>query len=319
MSKQFTSFSFDEVEASEMEASTDEKATPKNDTTKLAEAFEESSQSDEEPDLGNDLNTAFALLETDEFIMTDKGVISKSIVQDNSNASKKNENPKDDKILGKFKDVDDLIKSYTELEKKLGSNSEAVNKLREVEPVLPMLEAMINDEGFLDMAERYFTNPEEQRKALMKSLDLEDGFQFDLENALADPTSKDAKVLEKIANRRNAKQAPKQTSENSKPGISEDEKKAFVSKYGITDDDFDGMIEQSKNYKITLDDIYYLINKDKIIENAKKEASKPFKEQSNAARTIGRSSQNGGGVPQTTKEDVFMQFLTSSSDASIFS
>jgi MATE family multidrug resistance protein len=65
--------------------------------------------------------------------------------------------------------------------------------------------------------------------------------------------------------------------------------------------------------------IYFLINKDKIIEDAKREASKPFKEQSAAARNIGKTRSNGTSVPPSSPEDAFMAFLKSGSNAGIFS
>jgi len=320
MSTKLSNFSFDDVEAAESENENVNTGKEKSSKEVLADAFQEELEAEVETTEDNyDIsNTAFALLETDDFIMTDKGIISKSAPKDNSKKSVKDENPDGDKILGKFNTVDDLVKSYTELEKKLGSSSEAVNKLREVEPVLPMLEAMINDDGFLEMAERYFTNPEEQRKALMKSLGLEEGDQFDLENALADPNSKDAKILEKLSAKKNQQARPPKT-ENSKPGLTDEEKNSFIAKHGISGEDFDSMIEQSKSYKITLDDIYFLINKDKIIEDAKREASKPFKEQSAAARNIGKTRSNGTSVPPSSPEDAFMAFLKSGSNAGIFS
>ena len=252
--------------------------------------------------------------------MTDKGVIQKSsLKQDNSQQKKANPNT-DEKILGKFNSVDDLVKSYTELEKKLGSNSEAVAKLREVEPVLPMLEAMLNDDNFLEMAEKYFTDPEEQRKALMKSLDLEDGYVFDLDTALSDPKSKDAQILQKLTQRQTASQK-QQTSKNQQSSnnqISDEDKAEFIKKHGIEEKEFDTMIEQAKTYKITLDDIYYLINREKIIENARKEATKSFREQSSVASTIGRSKSQGSSVIGKTAEDAFMDFIKSGSQSSIF-
>ncbi|NCN86763.1 hypothetical protein GW932_02930 [archaeon] len=318
-----SSFSFDNLEEKELNP----KSTDSNENSEGAES--EDINDDNEKPIGKSLgdllssnenlqDSAIALLETDDFIMTDKGFIPKSsLSQDNS----KSQNPKDDeKILGKFKSVDDLVKSYTELEKKLGSNSDAVNKLREVEPVLPMLEAMINDDGFLEMAERYFTNPEEQRKQLMKSLDIEDGYVFDLENALADPKSKDAKILEKIsAQKADAQKRSQQTSQkDSKNQIPEEEKMAFISKHGIKDEEFDLMLEQAKSYKITLDDIYFLINKDKIIDNAKKEASKPYKQQAEAAQYIGKPKTNGASMPKKSEADVFMDFIKSGSSVGLF-
>lgn len=256
-------------------------------------------------------DNAIVLFEDDDFYLTDKGAISKSIIkQDNSKKE-----PDADKILGKFNSYEDLIKSYTELEKKLGANSEAVNKLREVEPVLPLLEAMINDENFLEMAERYFTDPEAQREQLMKSLGIEDGYQFDLNEALTNPNSKDAKILEKLQ-RGNHSKIPKK---EQKSTLSDADKKAFMEKYGLDEKAFDDFVEKSKSRRLTLDDVYFILNKDEIIAKAKEEAKiqalKEIRGQQNNARQVGKSRSSNGAASSNKKspEDLFIQALSGSS------
>ena len=262
----------------------------------------------EEDDYSLDDN-ATILFEDDDFYLTDKGAVPKTSVKDNSSAEPSN----DGKLLGKFNSVDDLVKSYTELEKKLGNNSEAVAKLREVEPVLPLLEALINDENFLDMAERYFNDPIAQREALMKSLGIEEGYQFDLDEALSNPSSKDAKILQKLQKGQTKKSAPQQQNST----LSPEAKAEFMTKYNMDESSFNSFIDQSKTKKLTLDDVYLILNKDEIIKKAKEDATKEalanVRAQRSNAMSVGKSKSSKGGSNVKSAEDTFIDALIGSS------
>jgi len=258
-----------------------------------------------EINLGED---AITLFEDDNYIFTSEGVVEKASLQkEQDNSSDAEPKEPDEKILGKFESYDDLVDSYKELEKKLGQNSDAVNKLRELNPVLPMLEAMLGDETFLEMAENYFTDPQAQSEAFKKQLGIDEDFVFDLNVAMSDPKSDDAKVLDKLMKAKQPKTSqPKQQSNQQ---ISDAEKQEFMKRYNMSEDDYNSMMEKAQNYKITHDDIYHLINKDKIIAEAKKEAQSSVKKQLDTAQSLRKSPSGGGKVPETSPEDSFMSAL----------
>lgn len=257
---------------------------------------------DSSPDLDGN---AFVLFEDDENIFTSEGVVSKSsLTKDNSSNA---EPKKDEKILGKFETYDDLVKSYKELEKKMGENSEAVNKLRELNPVLPMLEAMLGDETFLEMAENYFTNPEAQSQALKKQLGIDDNFVFDLNEALSNPKSEDAKVLNKLMQARSPK--PSSQQQQQKPQVNEAERLAVMNKYNMSEDDFNDMMNKAQSYQINYDDIYFLLNKDKVLTTAQRKAQDAVKKQIDTAQTVRKSRSGGGETPRRSAEDSFMAAL----------
>lgn len=311
MSKEF-SFNDDEPMEDIFEDDTvDSKVKDKNKQTVNYDDEPDDDFSEEDDIEGSEYDidsSAIVLFEDDDFYITDKGAVPKSkIKQDNS--KQKQEPGADDKILGKFNSVEDLIKSYTELEKKLGANSEAVNKLREVEPVLPMLEALINDEDFLDLAERYFNDPEMQREKLMKSLGIEDGYQFDLNEALTNPKSKDAKILAKL---QSGQQKPQRQNQN-QGVLSDTDKKAFMEKYQMDESQFNDFVEKSKSRKLNLDDVYFILNQEEIIKKAKEEAArealKQVRGQRLGAQSVGKSRSSNGSSPKKSPEDLFMDAL----------
>jgi len=262
--------------------------------------------SQQDVNLGED---AITLFEDDKFIFTSEGIVDKtSLRKEQDNSSDAEPAKPDEKILGKFESYDDLVDSYKELEKKLGQNSEAVNKLRELNPVLPMLEAMLGDDTFLEMAENYFTNPEAQSEAFKKQLGIDDDFVFDLNMALSDPKSDDAKVLDKLMKAKQPKAAPQNKTQTNQQ-ISDADKQAFMDKYNMSESDYDDMMQKAQNYKITHDDIYHLINKDKIIAEAKKEAQGSVKKQLETAKNLRKSPSGGGSKNEPSAEDSFMSAL----------
>jgi len=252
---------------------------------------------------------ALIMYEDDNFIFTSEGIVEKASLTKQDNSSDAEPTEKDEKILGKFDDYDQLVKSYKELEKKLGENSEAVNKLRELNPVLPMLEAMLGDETFLGIAEDYFTDPQAQSEAMKKQLGIDDNFVFDLNNALSDPKSEDAKILNKLMQAKQPK--PTQTNTQNNQQTSEEEKKRLMEKYDLSEEGYNEMMDKAAQHKITHDDIYFLMNKDKIISEAKKEAQSGVKKQMQTAQRLKKPVSAGEATnQQSSPEDSFMNALS---------
>lgn len=286
----------------------------KQETEKKQQAEPKVEQQQEQPEGDADLSDgAFVLFEDDNYLFTSEGVIDKKNLQSSKdNSANPEPESKTEKILGKFDNYDDLAKSYKELERKLGDNSDAVNKLRELNPVLPMLEAMLGDETFLQMAEEYFTNPEAQSQAFKKQLGIDDDFVFDLNSALSDPKSEDAKILNKLMQSR---QQPKQSSQpKGKQQSNPTDIKAFMEKHNMSQEQYDDMMQKASGYTISHDDIYFLLNKDKVLEDERKKAEKKaqeaIKSQVNVAQTVRKSRSGAGDTPQESPEDVFMKSLS---------
>lgn len=266
---------------------------------------------------------ALVLWEDENNIFTSDGIISKSSVQkDNSDNNNDAEPEKDEKIFGKFKSVDDLKEGYKNLEKKLGKGSDAIKQLKELEPVLPVMEAMLNDPNLLDVVDSYFNDPEAQKEAVRKSLGLDEDFEFDLEKALSDPKSDDAKILDKISQRKNASTPTNQQGKNTKKSqsnsdsnenqIPPEQREQFIEKHNMSNEEFEEMMQKASDYQISLDDIYFLMNKDKVLTEKEKEAQEKIKTQMKNARDTGKTSGNGGGTVQKSAEDAFMDAISDS-------
>lgn len=258
-------------------------------------------------------DTAISFMETDDYIFTSEGMISKENLSNSGKDNSGNSEPKegDEKILGKFDSYEDLKKSYKELESKIGEKDEAAEKLRELNPVLPMLEAMLGDETFLDMAEQYFTDPKAKSEAIKKQIGLDDNFQFDLDTALTDPKSQDAKVLNKLMSAKEpSKKQPPQTkkSQQSQTKIDKDAEE-FMKKYDMKPEEYKEMMSRAKDYKISHEDIYFLMNKDKVIQDRIKKANEEKKNQMDTAKKYRKSPSGGGNQSKRSAEDAFIDSL----------
>jgi len=286
------------------------KASGKKQTKQVSDndAGEFLNETNESVDNNEGERTATILYEDDNFIFTSEGVVDKASLNTKTDNSSDAE-PKDEKIAGKFNSYDDLIKSYKELEKKMGESSEAVNKLRELNPVLPMLEAMLSDDAFLQLAEDYFTNPTAQSEALKKQLGIGDDFVFDLNNALSDPKSDDAKVLNKLMLARQPKQPQSSQTKTQTTQADTKAEEEFMKKHGLSQEEYDDMMKKAQDYKITYEDIYLIMNKDKVLADAQKKGQSAVKKQVEVAQSIRKSRSGGGETPKLAPEDAFMNAI----------
>ena len=78
------------------------------------------------------------------------------------------------------------------------SSREAVrlaDQYREVEPFVPVLQAMKNDSGLVDHVRNYLVDGGKPEKSIQDHLGLEEDFMFDQQEAMTDPDSDSAKLM----------------------------------------------------------------------------------------------------------------------------
>ena len=157
------------------------------------------------------------------------------------------------------------------------SSREAV-KLREqykdVEPFVPVLEAMKNDSGLVEHVRDYLVNGGNTPKSVQEELNLDEDFIFDSQDAMTDPDSDSAKVLnsqvDKIVQQR-VGQIVKAEKDNAVKIQRESQRKTvetdFRKKKGMSDEQFSSFKERAQNHILTLEDIDYLLNRDQANAN----------------------------------------------------
>jgi len=198
------------------------------------------------------------------------------------------------------------------------SSREAVklrDKYKEVEPFVPVLEAMKNDSGLVEHVREYLVNGGNTPKSVQDQLGLDEDFMFDANEAMTDPDSDSAKVLDaqvdKVVQRRVGQiyetekaNAAKMQHEASRQ-VMESE---FKEKRSMTDEQFDVFREKAQNHVLTLEDIDYLLNRDQananVVQSTKNDMLTQMKNVRNIPPTVsGANSQTEESDPNNALFD----------------
>jgi hypothetical protein len=155
-------------------------------------------------------------------------------------------------------DVDVLQKRYSD------SSREAKRlngKLKELEPYMPILDAMREDPNLISHVRNYFEGGGQAPQSMNQQLNLGEDFVFDAEEAFAQPDSDSAKVMgatiDGIVQRRLNNVLKNQQAENAKMA----RETQFKERMNMTDEQWKEFTEFAKSKSLELEDIYYLMNR----------------------------------------------------------
>ena len=156
-------------------------------------------------------------------------------------------------------DVANLEKRYSD------SSREAKRlntRLNDLEPYMPLLNAMKEDPNLITHVRGYFEGGGSAPKSVKEQLGLDEHFVFDYDDALSDPASQSAKLfnatVDGVVQRRLGDFAQKQSEQSRKAS----EESAFKSKHDVSEADYNDLMDYAKSHKLTLEDVYYLKNRD---------------------------------------------------------
>ena len=197
------------------------------------------------------------------------------------------------------------------------SSREAVrlaDQYRDVEPFVPVLEAMENDSGLVDHVREYLVNGGEPAKSIQTQLNLKDDFVFDQQEAMTDPNSDSARLMnahvDKLVQNRvgdmlnTEKQRAGQIQQAKHKQA---EETAFRDKNGMSDDDFATFKARAQEHVMTLDDVNYLLNRNQNNENVANSTKKEMLNQMKNVRNMPTSASgaNSQGVERSQSDEVF--------------
>ena len=85
----------------------------------------------------------------------------------------------------------------------------------------------------------------------------------------------------------------------------------FKKKHDMGEDEFKQLVEQAKQHKITLDDIYYLLNKDKVSNSVANQTKEDMLTQMKNVRNIpqSQSGSNNAGTAKGQNDSLFDSLL----------
>jgi len=177
------------------------------------------------------------------------------------------------------------------------------DEITSMKPFIPLLNAMRQDGNLVEHVRDYLVNGGAPAKSIQDKLKLDEDFQYDAQDAVADPESDSAKVLsshvDEIVSRKvqgmisNEKKAILANQAKVKRAADESD---FKKKHAMTDDEFGNMVGKAKAHTLTLEDVYFLMNKDKANKNV---ASNTKQDMLNQMKNFQEMPSTVGGVNST--------------------
>jgi uncharacterized protein (UPF0147 family) len=210
-------------------------------------------------------------------------------------------------------EVDTLQKRYSD------SSREAKRlngKLSEIEPYMPILDAMREDPNLITHVRNYFEGGGQTPQTMTEKLNLDEDFTFDADDAFSQPESDSAKVLgatiDGIVQRRLNGALQGQKVENQKLAKETD----FRSRHEMNDEQWSTFVDFAKSKSLELDDIYYLMNRKnrdgKIADNVRQEVHNKMREVQQQPGTL--ATQGSTAVEQSPDDSVFDAILGSTNE-----
>ena len=210
-------------------------------------------------------------------------------------------------------EVDTLQKRYSD------SSREAKRlngKLKELEPYMPILDAMREDPNLISHVRNYFEGGGQTPETLNQKLNLDEDFVFDADEAFSKPDSDSAKVLgatiDGVVQRRLSNVLKSQKQENAKMA----KETQFKQKMNMSDEEWSKFTDFAKSKSLELEDIYYLMNRknrdEQIADNARQEIHNKMREVQNQPTTL--ATQGSTQVEKSHDDSVFDTILGSGSE-----
>jgi hypothetical protein len=202
------------------------------------------------------------------------------------------------------------------------SSREAVrmnDELKDLKPFVPVLEAMKRDSGLVEHVRGYLQNGGKPQDNIQKQLNLPEDFEFDAEEAMKNPESASAKVqnahIDQIVQGR-VNQMMSREKENAKKMQAQfmykKQEEDFKTKHNMSNEKFELFKKAASQKVMTLDDAYFLINKDMQAKNIANNTKKDMLNQMKNVRNIPTSasdSNNQGDSQKTPDNKLFDNML----------
>ena len=202
------------------------------------------------------------------------------------------------------------------LEKRYSDSSREAKRLNtrlnDLEPYMPLLNAMKEDPNLITHVRGYFEGGGSAPKGIKEQLGLDEDFVFDYDDALSDPNSSSGQLfnatVDGVVQRRLGDFAQKQSEQSRRAS----EEGAFKAKHGVTDTDYNDLMDFAKGHTLSLEDVYYLKNRDnrdtQVAGNARNEVMQQMKN----VRQMPQSVASSGNVQREEKsidDSVFDKLL----------
>ena len=189
-------------------------------------------------------------------------------------------------------------------------------KLKEIEPYMPILDAMREDPNLISHVRNYFEGGGQAPQSMNQQLNLDEDFVFDPDEAFQKPDSDSAKVMgatiDGIVQRRLNNTLQTQKTENAKMA----KEAQFKQKMDMSDEEWSTFTDFAKSKSLELEDIYYLMNRknrdSQIADSTRQEIHNKMREVQSQPSTL--ATQGSVSVEKSTDDNVFDTILGTDSE-----
>jgi len=251
-------------------------------------------------------NTAEQTVPDDFFAQLDNSVNSGILEEaDTSVSSTSGDNkPQNSKVEGQKQsqdEVETLRQRYADSSKE---GKRLNGRLNELEPYVPIINAMKDDPNLVSHVRNYFEGGGQAPKNMKEELKLDEDFIFDPDEAVSEPSSDSARVLnatiDGVVQQRLNDTLGRQKTENKRLSQESD----FRQRFEMGEDEWDDFKTFAKNKTLSLDDIYYLKNRESRETNIAKDASTQVAQQMKNVNERPQSlATTGSQEVETSQED----------------
>ncbi|QDP53453.1 MAG: hypothetical protein GOVbin4296_63 [Prokaryotic dsDNA virus sp.] len=191
-------------------------------------------------------------------------------------------------------------------------------ELKNLKPFLPVLNAMRNDSGLVDHVRNYLVNGGAPTPGVAGGLNLPEDFQFNPED-LGDANSDSSKVLQAqidaVVNKKVGTMLNKEKAAAVKQQKAQQMKAHevdFKKRHNMDDASFEDLKSKAAKHILSLDDIYYILNRDKTATNVANNTKKGMMKQMENVNNLpgSKAAVNSQGTAEKSPEsDAFDQLL----------
>ena len=209
-------------------------------------------------------------------------------------------------------------KPETDWEKRYSDSTREAQRLgaemKNLEPLKPLLEVMKKDPNLIPYIRDYLESGGKPDKTVQEKLNLGEDFVFDPHEAVTNPDSDSAKVMNTMVNKQVEQRMQKhvgaerkrvaQTQARTKMITAE---KDFRERHNLTDEQFKEFQDKAKGHRMTLDDAFYLVNRDKVQQNVANASKEDTLRQMKNVRDIPTTqagSNNAGEVKKSQGDQI---------------
>ena len=185
------------------------------------------------------------------------------------------------------------------------------DKVSEFEPYLPILDAMKQDPNLISHVRNYFEGGGDPPKSVKEQLGLDEDFIFDPDEAIGNSGSDSSKVLQSVIDGVVQRRLKGFAQGQQKATQVQTQESDFRQRHDMTDGEWQEFQDYSKSRTLTLDDIYFLKNRDNRDRQVADSTRKEMKDQMQRVRTKPQSVAKSGrsGKVERSDEDVIFDSI----------